>query len=292
MADLHHRAEALAQSLPPLMVAAERVAATVQLGVHGRRRSGPGEAFWQFRPYQSGDEPRRVDWRRTARSERVFVRETEWSAALGVWLWRDGSASMDWRSDPDLPTKRERADLLLAALAALLARGGERIGVLGSGSPLSGGRMAARRAAEMLATNAGGNDGLPRPAPVAAHSRLMLAGDFLAPLDEVEASLSAFAASGLSGHAVQVLDPAEETPPFAGRVRFEGLEGEDPVLVPRAEDVREDHAAAMARHREGLRALVRAKGWTFDVHHTDRGPETALLNMFQALSEGWEARTC
>ncbi len=48
---LRQRAEALAATLPPLLVAAERVAATVAQGVHGRRRAGMGESFWQFRRY-------------------------------------------------------------------------------------------------------------------------------------------------------------------------------------------------------------------------------------------------
>ncbi|MCA3425865.1 MAG: DUF58 domain-containing protein, partial [Roseomonas sp.] len=56
------RAEALGARLPPLVVKAERIAATVMQGVHGRRRSGQGDAFWQFRPYLPGDAAARVDW--------------------------------------------------------------------------------------------------------------------------------------------------------------------------------------------------------------------------------------
>ena len=68
-----HRAEELASLVPPLMVAAERVASTVAQGVHGRRRVGTGEAFWQFRQYQPGDSLHRVDWRQTAKRDRVYV---------------------------------------------------------------------------------------------------------------------------------------------------------------------------------------------------------------------------
>ena len=92
--DLHHRAEELAAHLPPLLVAAERVAATVSQGVHGRRRVGQGETFWQFRRYQFGDSTQLIDWRQSAKSQPVYVRETEWEAAQSVWLWRDGSPSM------------------------------------------------------------------------------------------------------------------------------------------------------------------------------------------------------
>ena len=61
---MRQRAQDLAASLPPLLVAARRVAATVAPGAHGRRRAGPGEAFWQFRPYQTFAAARMIDWRR------------------------------------------------------------------------------------------------------------------------------------------------------------------------------------------------------------------------------------
>src|ERR1044071_6317373 len=134
-ATLQHRAEQIAGRLPPLLVAAERVAATVAQGVHGRRRVGQGETFWQFRQYEPGDSAQRIDWRESAKSQRLYVRETEWEAAQSVWLWRDASPSMDYASSGALPTKRSRADLLLVALAALLVRGGERASMLGTGMP-------------------------------------------------------------------------------------------------------------------------------------------------------------
>ena len=116
------RAEALGARLPPLLVAAERVAATVAQGVHGRRRVGQGDSFWQFRRFVQGDPIARVDWRQSAKSGRPvpdgwFIRETEWEAAQTVCLWRDASSSMRWRSAGATVEKRERAGLLLLALA-------------------------------------------------------------------------------------------------------------------------------------------------------------------------------
>src|SRR5438128_12589561 len=152
---LRERAEQAAASLPPLLVAAGRVAITVAQGVHGRRRVGQGETFWQFRQYQPGDAASRIDWRKSAKSERLYVRETEWEAAQSVWLWRDASASMDYTSagyvpGGEWPTKRDRAQLLLVALASLLVRGGERLTVLGSGMAPMSGRIALSRVAELV----------------------------------------------------------------------------------------------------------------------------------------------
>ncbi|HEX9159149.1 MAG TPA: DUF58 domain-containing protein, partial [Rhizomicrobium sp.] len=101
------KADALGAALPPLLVAAERLASTVALGVHGRRRSGMGETFWQFRRYAHGDARGAIDWRQSAKSQHLFVREREWEAAETVWFWCDGSSSMDFSSDANVCTKRE-----------------------------------------------------------------------------------------------------------------------------------------------------------------------------------------
>jgi len=281
-ARLQHRAEQAAAALPPLLVAANRVAATVAQGVHGRRRVGQGETFWQFRQYQPGDSVQRIDWRESAKSQRLYVRETEWEAAQSVWLWRDASPSMDYASSRGLPTKRERADLLTLALAALLLRGGERVTLLGSGVLPSHGRAVLNRMALQL-----GNDGpgLPGIEALPRYGQMVMIGDLLAGLEEIEAVVAAYTAMGLKGHLLQVLDPAEETLPFEGRVRFEGLEREAPLLISRVETLRADYADRLARHRAGLAAIARAAGWRFASHRTDRSPNTALLALYTALAE-------
>ena len=125
-----HRSLDLAGTLPALMVAADRVAATVIQGVHGRRRVGQGDAFWQYRMYRDGDSAGQIDWRQSARSRHLFVRETEWEAAASVWLWRDGSPSMQYASLRNSDTKAVRGELITLALASLLADAGERVTVL------------------------------------------------------------------------------------------------------------------------------------------------------------------
>jgi uncharacterized protein (DUF58 family) len=83
---------------------------------------------------------------------------------------------------------------------------------------------------------------------------------------------------------LQILDPAEETLPFAGRVRFEGMEGEESALLPRVETLRRDYGDRMAEHRDGLAHIARAAGWFYSAHHTDRSAESGLLALYGALA--------
>ena len=285
MPDSSLRAEALGAHLPPLVVQAERVAATVMQGVHGRRRSGTGDSFWQFRPYLAGDAATRVDWRQSARADRLYVRETEWEAAQTVVLWRDGGGRMEWRSHLADTTKRERASLLLLALAALLLRGGERVRLL-PGPPRSfHGRGALPALAAALATPTATQSDDPGDAgSTPRHARLVLFSDFLAPLEQTRVMAARFAARPLRGQLLQVMDPAEEVLPYAGRRRFEGLLGELPALLPRVEAVRDLYAERLALHRAALGDLAQGLGWSFATHRTDHRPETALLALWQALA--------
>ncbi len=288
---LRRRAEQLAATLPPLLVAAERVAATVVQGVHGRRQVGQGETFWQFRHYETGDTPQLIDWRQSAKSDHVFIRELEWEAAQSVWIWRDRSPSMAWRSAQNLPEKQDRADLLTLALSVLLVRGGEHVSLLGSGVRPSTGRGALSRLALAIASHQDNTEtdarerDLPPIVPLPRNAQVVLLGDLLAPLDEIHKVVRGYAERGIKGHLLQILDPAEEKLPYAGRVRFEGLEGEDPWLLSRVETVRDTYLGRLRAQHEGLDAIARAVGWTFACHHTDRPPQTALLALYAALSQ-------
>jgi len=288
LAPLRDQAEQAASVLPPLLIAAERVAVTVAQGVHGRRRVGQGETFWQFRQYQPGDAASRIDWRESAKSQRLYVRETEWEAAQSVWLWRDSSPSMDYSSAEYLtgavwPTKRDRAELLLVALASLLIRGGERLTLLGSGIAPMNGRIALSRVVEMIGRDPKA-DSLPDFEPLPRAGQLVLIGDFLSPLESVNAIVTRFAAAGLKGHMLLVADPAEEDLPFDGRIRFAGIEERDEVVISRVESIRGDYTHRYQRHREGLAAIAGTVGWSFGFHRTDRPPHLALLALFTALS--------
>ncbi len=278
-----HRAEELAARLPPLLVAACRVAATVASGVHGRRRAGRGDGFWQFRRYQSGDAAALIDWRQSARTQPLYVRETEREVTQSVWLWADRSGSMAYRSPAAPPgDKRDHAELLTLALAVLLVRAGERVALLGGGMRPDSGERALERLAAALGA---GSDSLPAPQGLPRHARMVLVGDFLSPLPEIEARIKGFAALGARGHLLQLLDPAEETLPFSGRVIFKGLEGEEALPVPRVETVRAAYQAKLRDHRAGLAAIARAAGWSFARHHTDQPPETALIALMGDLSQ-------
>ena len=271
----------MAARIPALLIESQRVAHTVAHGTHGRRRAGPGETFWQFRHYDLNDARSGIDWRRSASSDHLFVREREWEAAHTVWLWVDVSRSMRFQSNLASVSKESRALVLALALAELLARGGERVGLMG-GPPFTG-RAAARRVAEMLLGDTS-ETSLPPNAKLSRFSECLLFSDFLEPVAAMAERFEEIAAQGVRGHLVQVLDPAEETLPYAGRTEFAANEGRDRVIAGRAETLRARYQERLKRHRLDLTDVTRRLGWSFIINHTDRPPEEALLAIHGQLA--------
>jgi len=274
-------AHGLAARMPTLLIESQRVAHTVAHGTHGRRRAGPGETFWQFRHFDQTDARSGIDWRRSASSDHLFVREREWEAAHTVWLWVDLSPSMRFRSSLAAVTKESRALVLTLALAELLARGGERIGVFGR--PPFTGRAAARRVAEILMGDTS-EASLPPHAKLSRFSECLLFSDFLEPVAATAERLEQIAAQGVRGHLIEVLDPAEETLPYSGRTEFAASEGRDRMIAGRAETLRERYQERLKRHRTDLTEMTRRLGWSFLVHHTDRPAEEAVLSVHNRLA--------
>ncbi len=283
-AQLQHDAEALSERLPPLLVDAERIANTVAPGIHGRRRAGPGETFWQFRHHVAGDTASSIDWRQSAKSQSYFVRENEWEVAESVWLWCDQSASMDYSYTDENPTKQYRATVLAMALGHLLLRAGERVGVLGEGrAPLMGLSTFARLGSLLLATSTG-SDGLPPNVQLPRHARVVLLSDFLTPAQTMFDRLDRLAKSGARGHLVHILDPAEEDFPFEGRTLFEGMEDNSKLVVGRAEALRSVYCERMTELQTELSLWARRMGWSYSRHRTDKPPHLTLLQFYDLLS--------
>jgi uncharacterized protein (DUF58 family) len=277
-------ADGLAGSLPRLMAEARRAAATVVAGLHGRRKAGQGETFWQFRPFQSGEGASRVDWRRSARDDHLYVREREWEAAQAIHIFIDRSASMDYRSSGAAMTKGERAIVLGLALADMLVRGGERVALIGAMQPTASRRIIDKLADAMLLVPDFGQK-LP-PAPLPPRAEAVLISDFIAPLDELTRDMRSIASRGARGQVLLVSDPAEESFPFHGQTEFIDPEGGFRLRLGEAGAVKSVYSERLNAHREGLRRIASGLGWGFQRHVTDGTASEALLALSMNMSAG------
>jgi len=278
----------LAAAMPRLILESRKIAATVIHGLHGRRRAGSGENFWQFRRYVSGEEARRIDWRRSARDDNLYVREREWEAAHTIWIWPDRSPSMAFASKLARESKLDRTLTIAFALAEVLVEAGERVGLPGLTRP-TGSRAVIDRMAEAIIHDPRERPSLPTGFAPAALSEIVVLSDLWSPIEEIRDTLTQLSANGSQGHLVQIVDPAEETFPYSGRVEFSEPETGQMITAGRAENWRADYEARLKRHREELIAETKRLNWSFTIHRTDRAPNELLLALHSRIGEGNEA---
>jgi uncharacterized protein (DUF58 family) len=276
----------LARALPRLTVEARRIAASAVAGIHGRRRAGQGDSFWQFRNFSSGEAANRIDWRRSARDGRLSVREREWEAAETVWLWLDRSPSMAYVSSLSRYSKLERAIVLGLAAADMLVRGGERAGLFRLTQPIASQRVIERLAESLIfdERSPGAASDLPPPHAIGPREEIILVGDFIGSLASIETTLGAIAARGGRGHLIQIADPAEEIFPFTGETEFRDPQDGSTLRVGDAASFATVYCNRLAAHREGLRRIVNRLGWTLALHRTDHSASEALYALMAALN--------
>ena len=282
---LEGEAQSLAARLPELLLEALRVANTVAHGIHGRRRPGTGETFWQFRQFQGSDPATVIDCRRSASSDTLYVREREWEASHTFWLWPDLSPSMAFRSHLSSVSKHDRALVLTLAAAEMLVRAGERIALLGLTPPMASRKATSRMAEALVANERSGiaAESLPPKARLSRFSSAILFSDFLDPPDVIAQRLNEMAENDVQGHLVQVLDPAEEALAYEGRMEFRSPEGGERWIADRVESLRGEYQKRLAEHRARIEEAARRIGWSFLVHHTDRPAAEPLLTLIMRL---------
>jgi len=252
----------LRAQLRGLRIASRRASPLRGGGQHRGRDRGAGLEFSQYRGYEPGDEPRRIDWKLYARSDRFFVREAERDSPLAVWVLLDASASMSQadESRPDL-SRLDAARTFAACIAEIALRQGDRAGLaalredaLALVPAAAGTRQRERLLFALRGTGAGG--GAPaaerlRPLweRIAADDVVVVLGDFLDPvLPELALRLAAARREVL---AIQLVTVAERDFPFDDGRRF--IDPESGQALPG--DARALRAGFLARFGEAQRAL-------------------------------------
>ncbi|BCB18755.1 DUF58 domain-containing protein [Bosea sp. ANAM02] len=268
----------LAARLPRLILEARRVSASIH-GIHGRRRAGPGETFWQYRPLVAGESASRIDWRRSARDGHLFVREREWEASHSIWLWIDRSPSMGFASSLAMASKLDRALVAGFALAETMVEGGERVGHLGLTRALASRRIVEMLAQAILADERNAASDLPPEAPLPRLADAIIITDGLSPASKLAQRIATLASSGARGHVLLIADPIEETFPFNGQAELFDLEDGLTLRVGDAGAWGDEYRRRLAAHSEAIAEACRKAGWTLTLHRTDRPASEAVLRI-------------
>ncbi len=169
----------------------------------------------------------------------------------------------------------------------MLVEGGERIGIPGLMRPTASRNVIEKMAQAMLHDPAArpACRRRSRPSPLA---EVVVLSDLWSPIADVHRTIAQLSATSAHGHVVQIVDPAEETFPYSGRIEFVEPEGAGTITAGRAETWRADYEARIERHRAEIRAETDRLGWSFIIHRTDRPASELLLKLHAQLGGGRE----
>ena len=173
-------------------------------------------------------------------------------------------------------SKLERGLIVAFALAELLVAGGERVGIPGLLNPTASLNVIDKMAEAMLhdeTTRAS----LPPSFVPSSLAEVVVLSDFWSPIAEITTMLAGLASSGAHGTMIQVVDPAEESFPYSGRVEFVEPEAGSVITAGRAESWASDYVARVALHRDQIRAETNRLDWLFSTHTTSRSAAELLL---------------
>jgi uncharacterized protein (DUF58 family) len=273
---------ALIEQLTQLQFAARSVVEGSATGLHRSQLKGASIEFRQHRAYVPGDEPRRLDWRVLARTDRPFIKEYDEETNLRCLLMLDCSGSMAYgRASATTLNKFEYAARLCASLAYLMLAATESVGMaaLGEGlsqwlPPRSGSRQLSRITIGLDRAAPRGRIELKRSTEEAA-SRLgrravvILISDFFSPPTLIRDSLARLRHDRHELICLRILHPDELEFPFQTWSRFHGLEGERPALCEPAV-MRAAYLANFDRHSRALRQAFQSVSAEFHQFVTDR----------------------
>src|SRR3954469_2773960 len=259
-------------------------------GIHRSPYHGFSVEFSEYRQYTPGDDPRYLDWRVFARSDRDFIRKFEDETNLRCYLLTDASRSMSYGSQGY--TKATYATTLAATLAYFLYLQGDAVGVMTFDEEVREYLPARHRTGHlrqlMLALEKpvhGNSTNLAEPLKriveiVRKRGLMVLISDFLAPLKKLEPELVALAACGHEVITFQILDPAEMNFGFNEASMFRDLEtGKTLYIEPST--IRKEYLNKLESHCAELRQLCARLGIAYHQLSTERPLETALFDFMR-----------
>lgn len=275
---LRQKSQEQTLSIQDLKVLADKSVNSVLQGEHAQKKAGSGEKFWQFRDYTVGDRPQDIDWRQSAKTDSVFIREKERQTPQNIIFWTSSHKSMRFKSSYAEHSKADIAKILTLTLGILTTRAGENISYFGSKRSGRSENTLEHLSHKLL--EAAPNYSLPNATSfkLPKNSYLFQVGDFLDPLDTIEKSIQYFDKRCSSAFIIQILDPQELNLGYDGRVLFHNDTMKE--RVENVSSIRNDYQKRIREHNEHLKQICKNHRWHYVLHRTDIAVKDTLINIW------------
>lgn len=280
-AGIFPEAKQYSDEIETLLLEARRLNRSLKMGEHGRRTAGAGSDFWQFRKFENGlDSPRLISWKQSAKSDGLFVRETEWSAPQTLSIVVDRTVD----NFIDHPKSKAYLNALIAlTLGYAYSDVSEKVRI-DCGEFLHMERPRDHvKIANALLRPAESNWRLPATNDIPQNSKALLLSSFFNDLGQLREFLAQVTERGITGCLVQVVTNDELTFPFSGRVKFENATGASVFQSNQARGLKTEYLKKLADNQHQLNLLALSCGWTFFPISVEQDPREILGLCIQKL---------
>ncbi len=282
ISDLFKTSDEHASLLPKIVFDSEVLSRNIIEGLHASRFSGKGEEFWQFKEYRRGDDISSIDWRKSAASSKILVKQKENETAKTIYFYFDRTKSMLFKSKKSLQNKYQAAVLLTLTLSRMFLKNRENVYHFNNKSVIKCSNDLSSFTEHFLLKE---NDiNYPDKSLIADNSICFIVSDFLYDLEAVENFLINLKKKNVGGFLIQVLDPLEINFSVKENLILNDLETNAKLRIDESKEYKDFYDKRLNVLQKGLKSLCKNSNWSYLLYDTNKNIKPVLLEIFKSIT--------
>lgn len=283
ISDLFKASDQHASLLPKVLFDSEILSRNIIEGLHASRFSGKGEDFWQFKEYRQGDNVSFIDWRKSAASNKVLVKQRENETAKTIYFYFDKTKSMMFKSKKQLLSKFEAAILLTLTLSRILLKNRENVfhiknnkNIIRCNNDLSSFTKSFLIQENIIE--------YPNKSLLTNNSICFIISDFFYDIKTVSNFLINLRQKNISGFLIQVLDPLEINFNVEENLLLNDLETNAKLRVDESKKYKTFYDKKFNDLQNNLKELCRRSNWSYLLYDTNKNIKPTLIEILDTIT--------
>ena len=271
-----------ASLLPKLLSNSSLLLQSILVGLHSTRFAGKGENFWQFKEYTQGESINNVDWRKSASSKRILIKQNEKELAKTIYFFFDKSLSMNFKSSSADYNKLFFSALFTLTLTRLFSKSKEEIFIFNNrNKPINFSNNFDKFNKSFLENNI--NFSLPDPSLFKDKSFCIFFSDFFFDKTGLVEIIKNFKNRRILGLLIQILDPKEASFKINRNTRLKDMETNETITLDPDENFSNTYKKKLSELQFDLNKICYNSGWKFSKFYTNQDINAFIINIAKTI---------
>jgi len=283
ISDLLKASDQYASVLPKIIFDSAMLSRNIIEGLHASRFSGKGEDFWQFKEYRQGDGLSSIDWRKSAATNKILVKQKENETAKTIYFYFDKTKSMNFKSEKKIRNKYQIAVLLTLTLSRIFLKNRENVfhfktykSIVKCSSNLSSFTKSFLFEENYIR--------FPDKSLIANNSICFIISDFLYDIKKLKNYLINLKQKNISGFLIQILDPLEINFNIKENLILKDLETNAKLKVDESKKYKDFYDKKLNELHNNLKDLCQITNWSYLIHDTSKNIKLTILEIIKSIT--------